>query len=500
MTAEQTEHVRHDPNRPWFDPFDGGLPDLQLEPHELLALLCDTGTIRPLDASIEGRPPNGRATAVPGVTAVTGSVGGRPVVCYAYDRRVVGGSLGSAQADVIVHALMHATRTGAPVLAFVDSGGARLQEGGAALAAYARVFRATVAASGRVPQISIVTGVAAGGASYAAALTDFVVMTRRASMFLTGPAIVHTACGEAVDTVELGGARVHERNGVCHFVVPTDVDATFLARELLDYLPQRAGARAPRRPAVPPPGGEPDATVPSAPRAVYDIREPIAAIVDGGRMLELAPRWARNVVTGFCRLDGRSVGVLANQPRTLGGILESEGAAKAARFVRTCEAFGLPLVVFVDTPGFMPGTNHERRGIIRHGAKLLHAFAQATVPRVTVVLRKAFGGAYISMNAAGLGADLVLAWSGAQIGVMDPHSAVRILHRRELDRAEGPDGPLEALAQDYADEHLRAEVAAEERLVDVVIPPSETRARLIEGLAVHGERHAGGQIAGNIPL
>src|SRR5688500_14334945 len=370
-----------------------------------------------------------------------------------------------------------------PVVGFIESAGARLQEGVAALAGYGRIFNENVALSGQVPQISVICGASAGGGCYGPALTDFVVMTDRASMFLTGPAVVAEVMGEQVGGQELGGPAVHERNGVCHFSAPTDVDAALLVRDLLDFLPQHSGVTAHRWPVVAPPQGDPGRAVPEDPRRVYDARDVARMLVDGGRLQEFAPRWARNVMCAFARLEGRAVGIVANQPRHLGGVLDADAATKAARFVRTCNLFNLPLVVLVDTPGFLPGTRQEQTGVIRHGAKLVHAFAEATVPRVTVVLRKAFGGAFIAMNAKDLGADFVFAWPSAQIGVMGAKQAVTIVNRRDIAAADDPAGAREAFADEYAAEHLSASTAAAEGYIDEVILPADTRRRLTEALS-----------------
>ncbi|HEV2785517.1 MAG TPA: carboxyl transferase domain-containing protein, partial [Solirubrobacteraceae bacterium] len=294
--------------------------------------------------------------------------------------------------------------------------------------------------------------------------------------------------------------KVHDRNGVAHFIASDDADAAVLVRDLIDHLPSNDGERAPRWRSSDPPGygaGEP---VPDDERKVYDVRDVVRGLVDGGRLLEYAPRWARNVVCGFARLDGRAVGVVANQPKYLGGVLDADSGTKAARFVRTCNAFGLPLIVLVDTPGFMPGTKQEQGGVIRHGAKLVHAFAEASVPRVTVVLRKAFGGAFIAMNSRDLGADYVFAWPRATLGVMGAKQAVGIVNRRDIAAAEDPDAVRNEFAERYTTEHLSAGVAAAEGYVDEVVPPSDTRRRLCEALSTldaiarpaHGVR--------NIPL
>ena len=415
--------------------------------------------------------------------AGAGRVDGRPVFCYAQDPSYLGGSLGEQHADSIVKVLRLAGRAGAPVVGFIESGGARMQEGTAALAGYARIFREHVALSGKIPQISVICGASAGGGSYSPALTDFVIMTERANMFLTGPAVVREVMGEDVDAFELGGPKVHERNGVAHFVTETDAEAALLARDLLDHLPANTGERAPQWRPVGPVGygaGEP---VPEDERKVYDVRDVIRGVVDGGRLLEFAPKWARNIVCGFARMDGRPVGVIANQPKFLGGVLDAESASKGARFVRTCNAFGLPLVVLVDTPGFMPGTRQEQAGVIRHGAKLVHAFAEATVPKVTVVLRKAFGGAFIAMNARDLGADYTFAWPQAQLGVMGAKQAVTIVNRRDIAAADDPAAARDEFASDYADEHLSASTAAAEGYIDEVILPGDTRRRLSEALS-----------------
>jgi acetyl-CoA carboxylase carboxyltransferase component len=319
-------------------------------------------------------------------------------------------------------------------------------------------------------------------------------------MFLTGPAVVREVMGEDVDAFELGGPKVHERNGVAHFVASSDADAALLARDLLDHLPANSRERAPQWRPVGPVGYDAGEPVPEDERRVYDVRDVIRGVVDGGRLLEWGTKWARNVVCGFARMDGRPVGVVANQPKYLGGVLDSESASKAARFVRTCNAFGLPLVVLVDTPGFMPGTRQEQSGVIRHGAKLVHAFAEATVPKVTVVLRKAFGGAFIAMNARDLGADYTFAWPQAQLGVMGAKQAVTIVKRRDIAAAEDPVAARDEYAAEYADEHLSATTAAAEGYIDEVILPADTRRRLSEALStLDAIAHPANNVR-NIPL
>jgi acetyl-CoA carboxylase carboxyltransferase component len=429
-----------------------------------------------------------RIRAGDGVVGGAGLVGGRPVFCYAQDASFMGGSLGEAHADTIVRVLQLAGRSDTPVVGFVGSGGARLQEGVAALGGYGRIFRETVALSGRVPQISVITGLSAGGGAYSPALTDWVVMTDESSMFLTGPGVVNEVMGEDVTASELGGTRVHERNGVSHFVAETDLDAAFLARDLLGYLPARAGEPAQVAEVREPRGSDPGVHVPDDQRKVYDVRDVIRDIVDDGRLLEVSAGWARSLVTGFARLEGRTVGVIANQPRWMGGVLDADSSQKGARFVSKCNRFGIPLVVLVDTPGFMPGTKQEAAGVIRFGASLVHAFAEATVPRVTVIVRKAFGGAFITMNSKDLGADYVFAWPGAQIGVMGAKPAVGIVHRREIAADDDPEAARARLAAAYEEDHLGPEVAARDGFVDELIAPSDTRIRLAWALRSLGGR------------
>lgn len=449
------------------------------EPRERLEELCDPGSFAPLRTAVMSPHLGSRAGLGDGVVAGAGHVGGRPVFCYAQDPAFMGGSLGVAHADSIVRAMELASRAGAPVVGLIESGGARLQEGHGALSGYGRIFRASVELSRRAPQISIVTGVSAGGGAYSPALTDFVVMTEDARMFLTGPQIVYEALGERVSMEDLGGPKVHSHNGVCDLVAGDPTEAMSLARQLLAFLPQRFDRGAPplAQPA-PPPAIAPDASVPQQARKVYDVREVARAIVDDGLLLELSRSWATNMVTAFARIDGRPVGMVANQPRSLGGVIDAVAAEKAAGFVDACDRFGLPLVVLVDTPGFMPGTRHEAGGVIRHGASLLRAFAAARVPKVTVILRKAYGGAVITMNSRDLGADLVFAWPQAEIGIMAARQAVGIVHRRDLAAAEHRDTALAELAAGYADEHLGADTAAAAGFVDEVIEPWQTRERL----------------------
>ncbi len=452
--------------------------------------LCDPGSFRAIRSGALSTRLGERAAPGDGVVAGAGEVTGRPVFCYSQDAAYRGGSLGAVHAETIVRLLGMAGDAGAPVVGFVRSGGARLQEGHSALAGYGRIFRASVQLSGRVPQISVLSGVSAGGGAYSPALTDFVVMTEEARMFLTGPQIVREALGEEVTMEDLGGPRLHSRNGVCQLAVADEEEAVAATRRLLGLLAPRGGAPAPFPPApvrplvavageaaglgpLPP---DPGALVPAEPRRTYDVRAVARVICDADSLLELSPRWAPNMVTALARIEGRPVGIVANQPRALGGVIDAAGAEKAALFVAMCDRFGLPLVVLVDTPGFMPGRRQEEAGVIRHGASLLRAFAAATVPKLTVVLRKAYGGAAITMNSRELGAAAVFSWPGAEIGIMAARQAVGIVRRRAIEA--GGEGTREELAAAYAAEHLTADAAAAAGWIDEVIDPAETRDRL----------------------
>jgi acetyl-CoA carboxylase carboxyltransferase component len=457
----------------------------RLSPVERLEALCDPGSVQVLRSRVASTRLGARAVDGDGVVGATGVVAGRPIACYAQDGAFLGGSLGEQHAETIVRVLELAGRARIPVVAFVESGGARMQEGSAALGGYGRIFRETVALSGVVPQISVVSGASAGGGAYSPALTDMILMTDDAAMFLTGPAVVREALGEDISTIELGGPRVHERNGVCHLVEADEATAALRVRDILSYLPSSAGESAPIASVVAPSVDDPGAIVPSEARRAYDVRDALAGIIDGDSLLELCPRWARNVVTALARIDGRPVGVVANQPRYLGGVLDAQSSEKAARFVRFCDSFNVPLLAVVDTPGFMPGSRQEQAGVIRHGASLVRAFAAARVPKFTVVLRKSYGGAYITMNSRDLGADLVLAWPEAELGIMSARAAVGIVHRRELRAADDVEEARARLADEYADEHLRAQVAAAGGHVDEIVAPADTRQRLAWALLTH---------------
>jgi acetyl-CoA carboxylase carboxyltransferase component len=427
-----------------------------------LELLFDPGTFRPV-----------RTAVGDGVLAGSGRVHGRVVCAWAQDGSFKGGSLGARGGETIVTTIRRADGLGVPVVGFPHSGGARLQEGAAALHAYSAIFRAQSIAT--VPQISVIGGPCAGGAAYSPALGDLTVMAGDgARMFLTGPAVVAKVTREAVTAEELGGPKVHARNGVAHLVADGDVQAAEMVRTALAHLPSKAGGALPLHPPVDPVAGDPADVLPERQRQVYDVRDVAARLVDGGALLELAPRWARNLVVGFARIDGHPVGVIANQPRHLGGCLDADASQKGTWFVNLCDRYALPLVVLVDTPGFLPGVGQEQQGVIRHGASLLRAFASATTLRLTVTLRQAYGGAHIVMNSRDLGADLTLAWPDAKIGVMGAKQAVEIMHRRDIAAGADPD----ALADAYAEQHLPVAVAAAGGFIDEVVEAGETRERL----------------------
>jgi acetyl-CoA carboxylase carboxyltransferase component len=457
-------------------------PAARLSPLERLEVLCDPGSVQVMRSRVTSTRLGDRAIDGDGVVGATGMVAGRPIACYAQDGSYLGGSLGERHADTIIRVLQTAERARIPVVGFVESGGARMQEGTAALGGYGRIFRHTVGLTGVVPQISIVSGSSAGGGAYSPALTDLILMTEDAAMFLTGPGVVREALGEEIDAAALGGPRVHDRNGVCHLVERDVPAAAARVRELLGYLPSAAGEAPPLVAAIEPDLDDPGRVVPSEPRRSYDVRDALVGIIDAGSMLELHPRWGRNIVTALARLDGRPVAIVANQPHHLGGVLDAVGSEKAALFVNFCNSFGLPLIAVVDTPGFMPGSKQEQAGVIRHGASLVRAFAGAKVPKVTVVLRKSYGGAYITMNSRDLGADLVLAWPEAELGIMSARAAVGIVNRRDLQSASDPEAERERLAAAYADEHLRADAAAAAGFVDEIVEPADTRKRLVWAL------------------
>jgi propionyl-CoA carboxylase beta chain len=445
-----------------------------------------------------------------GVVTGYGTIDGRPVCVFAQDFTVFGGSLGEVFGEKIVKVMDLALRTGCPVIGINDSGGARIQEGVVSLGLYGEIFRRNVLASGVVPQISLIMGPCAGGAVYSPAITDFTIMVDQTShMFITGPDVIKTVTGEDVGFEELGGALTHtSRSGVAHLMAADEDEALDLARALLSYLPSNNLDEVPVDDSV---VADLDITdedraldtlVPDSPNQPYDMHRVIEAVLDDGDFLEIQPQWAPNMLIGFGRVEGRPVGVVANQPLQFAGTLDIDASEKAARFVRTCDAFNLPVLTFVDVPGFLPGTDQEWNGIIRRGAKLIYAYAEATVPLVTVITRKAYGGAYDVMGSKHLGADLNLAWPTAQIAVMGAQGAVNILYRKELRDSPDPEAARARYMAEYDDTLANPYIAAERGYVDRVVYPHETRSMIVRGLrALRGKRaERPPRKHGNIPL
>jgi len=484
---------------------------------ERIEELLDEGSFVELDAFATHRSVNfgldRKKIAGDGVVVGHGTIDGRQVCIYSQDFTVFGGSLGEVHGQKITKVMDLALRTGVPLIGISDGGGARIQEGVAALTQFAEIFRRNVAASGVIPQVSLILGPSAGGAVYSPALTDFIVMADGTSnMFITGPDVIRAVTGEDVGFEELGGAQTHnERSGVAHYLAADEDDAFDYVRHLLTFLPQNNLADAPVFPdeavlEVTEDDEALDALVPDSVSQPYDMHTLIAAILHEGEFLEVQPLYARNVVVGFGRVEGRSVGIVANQPQSMAGTLDINAAEKAARFVRTCDAFNIPVVTLVDVPGFLPGTDQEWNGIIRRGAKLIFAYAEATVPLVTVITRKAYGGAYIVMGSKQLGADVNLAWPTAQIAVMGAGGAVNILQRRALQEVAQAGGDVEAerkrLTDEYEDAIVNPWDAAARGYVDAVIKPSETRVQIVRALRALRTKRASlpPKKHGNIPL
>ena len=483
----------------------------KLTARERTELFFDPGSFREIDKLVTHRcrdfGMDGELIPGDGVVTGHGLVDGRPVYAFAQDFTVFGGSLSETNASKIVKIMDLAVRNGAPVVGLNDSGGARIQEGVASLAGYADIFLRNTLASGVIPQISAIMGPCAGGAVYSPAITDFNVMVRESSyMFVTGPDVIRTVTHEEVSKEALGGAMTHnERSGVAHFAVADDRECLALVRTLLGYLPSNNLDGAPRVESADPVDREDarlNALVPEAPNQPYDMLDLVHAVADDGEFLEVQRHFARNILVGFARLGGQSVGIVANQPAHLAGTLDIDASVKGARFVRFCDAFNIPLVTFEDVPGFLPGTQQEYGGIIRHGAKLLFAFAEATVPKVTVIVRKAYGGAYCVMASKHLRTDVNLAWPAAEIAVMGPEGAVNILYRRELETAPDPAARRAERVREFREKLANPFVAAGRGFIDEVIEPRTTRPRLIAALSsLEGKRDTNPpKKHGNIPL
>ncbi len=483
----------------------------KLTARERVDLLLDEGSFTELDAFVLPRPNDliheDERVMGDGVVTGFGRVDGRPVYVFSQDFTVFGGSLAEGHAAKICKVMDLAVRNGAPIVGLNDSGGARIQEGVVSLGGYADIFLRNVMASGVVPQISAILGPCAGGAVYSPAITDFIAMVRDTSyMFVTGPNVVKTVTHEDVTQEQLGGADVHaRRSGVAHFEADDEVKCLALLRLLLGYIPSNNLDAAPVLPTDDPADRadrELDAIVPDAATKPYDMREVIRRVVDDGAFLEVHEGWAGNILCAFARLDGASVGVVAQQPVVLAGVLDIDASTKAARFVRFCDAFNIPLVTFVDVPGFLPGTAQEHGGIIRNGAKLLYAYAEATVPKLTVITRKAYGGAYDVMSSKHIRGDYNVAWPSAEIAVMGPEGAVNILYRDELAKAKDPGRRRAELVAAYVERYANPYVAASRGYIDDIIEPHETRPRLIAALrSLAGKRDTNPRRKhGNIPL
>ena len=423
-----------------------------------------------------------------GVVTGYGTIDGRMVYVFSQDFTVLGGSLAEAHAQKICRVMDLAMQNGAPLIGLNDSGGARIQEGVVSLGGYADIFYRNVRASGVVPQISAILGPCAGGAVYSPALTDFVLMAEGTSyMFVTGPNVVKTVTHEEVSSEELGGASTHaSKSGVAHFTAVNEIDAIRQLRQLVGYVPSNCEEEPPALPYTPGDERRPalDSIIPDNPNQPYDIREVLNAVIDPDSSMEVHAEYARNMVVGFARVAGRTVGCVANQPATLAGVLDIDASTKAARFVRFCDAFNIPLLVFVDVPGFLPGTDQEWRGIINHGAKLLYAFSEATVPRITVITRKAYGGAYDVMNSKHIGCDMNYAWPSAEIAVMGAKGAAEIIFKGEIAKADDPAAKLQEKEAQYKEQFANPYEAAARGYVDEVIRPSETRIKIIAALAM----------------
>ncbi len=463
----------------------------KLPARERIDLLLDPGTFEELDRFVVHRCTDFgmEAQKIPGDGVVTGhgTIDGRPVFVFAQDFTVFGGSLSETYAAKICKIMDLAMKVGVPVVGLNDSGGARIQEGVVSLGGYADIFLRNTLASGVIPQISAIMGPCAGGAVYSPAITDFNIMVQGTSyMFITGPDVIKSVTHEEVTKEELGGAMAHASvSGVAHFAASDDRAALRLIRELLSYLPSNNMEDPPRRETADDPDRADerlDRLIPEEPNKPYDIKEVVRSVLDEGAFLEVHEHFAKNLVVGFGRLDGGVVGIVANQPAVLAGTLDIDASLKGARFVRFCDAFNVPLVIFEDVPGFLPGTDQEHRGIIKHGAKLLYAFAEATVPKVTVITRKSYGGAYCVMGSKHIRTDFNFAWPTAEIAVMGPEGAVSILYRRELSAAKDPEALRRQKVAEFREKFANPYVAAERGYVDEVIEPRQTRTKVIKAL------------------
>ncbi|NMC15715.1 MAG: acyl-CoA carboxylase subunit beta [Chloroflexi bacterium] len=479
-----------------------------LTARERVLLLLDEGSFRELEALVvQQNDPQAESAPGDGVVTGYGKVDGRPVYVYAQDFTVQGGALGEMHSRKICRVMDLAAKNGAPIVGMIDSGGARIQEGVKSLGGYAEIFRRNAQYSGVVPQISLIMGPCAGGAAYSPALTDLIIMVQKQSyMFLTGPQVIKTVTGEDVDFESLGGADVHLGiSGTAHLVSPSERDALALCRQVLAYLPSNNVDTAPVLASGDSPARRAEALnalVPLNPNEPYSLHTAIQLIVDSGSFLEIQAGFAPNAIVGLARLDGRPVGIISQEPSSMAGVMDIDSADKISRMVRFCDAFNLPIVTFVDSPGFLPGVDQEHRGAIRHGAKVLFAYSEASVPKVSVVTRKAYGGAYVVMSSKYLGTDITYAWPSAEIAVMGAEGAANILYRKQIADAEDPTAERKRLEDEYRQKYLNPYAAARAGYVDEVIEPAQTRQKLIEALALLANKveSAAPRKHGNMPL
>ncbi|MBI9063419.1 MAG: acyl-CoA carboxylase subunit beta [Marinilabiliaceae bacterium] len=426
-----------------------------------------------------------------GVIIGTGTIYGAPICIYAQDFTVAGGSLGLMHARKITKIMDHALKMRVPLIGINDSGGARIQEGVNSLAGYGEIFYRNTLASGVIPQLSVILGPCAGGAVYSPALTDFVfVVDKISKMFITGPGVIETVLGEKISMEDLGGARVHaETTGNAHFFANSEAECIDQIKKLVTFIPWNNSKKAKAFPPKPPKfSGKIEDLIPSDPKQPYDVRDVVRAIVDDSDFFEIQDLWAANMVIGFGRLNGETVGFVANQPLVLAGVLDCDSSDKAARFIRYCDAFNIPIITLEDMPGYLPGVDQEHAGVIRHGAKVLYAYSEATVPKVTVILRKAYGGGYIAMNSRHLGADFMFAWPTAEIAVMGPEGAANIIFKKEIDGADDPDAMRQLKVQEYKEKFANPYVAAAKGYIDSVIEPAETRQLLLHAIEVSASK------------
>lgn len=479
-----------------------------LTARERILLLLDEGSFRELEALVvQQNDPQAESTLGDGVVTGYGKVDGRPVYVYAQDFTVQGGALGEMHSRKICRVMDLAAKSGAPIIGMIDSGGARIQEGVKSLGGYAEIFRRNAQYSGVVPQISLILGPCAGGAAYSPALTDLIIMVQKQSyMFLTGPQVIKTVTGEDVDFESLGGADVHLGiSGTAHLVSPSEGGALALCRQVLAYLPSNNIDSAPLVKSTDSPTRRSEALnalVPLNPNEPYSLHTAIEQIVDRGSFLEIQAGFAPNAIVGLARLDGRPVGIISQEPASMAGVMDIDSADKISRMVRFCDAFNLPIVTFVDSPGFLPGVDQEHRGVIRHGAKVLFAYSEASVPKVSVVTRKAYGGAYVVMSSKYLGTDITYAWPSAEIAVMGAEGAANILHRKQISDAQDPAAERARLEEEYRQKYLNPYAAAHAGYIDEVIEPAQTRQKLIEALELLANKveSAAPRKHGNMPL